>query len=73
MSIGFGNVGSLVTLIRTVSWSGGNEGRTRISSRQKEREENRAIKHRKPFKELAVKTTEARYRVEEFLFRYSVG
>lgn len=72
LSIGFGNAGSLVTLIRTVSWSGGDEGEVGISSRENGREENRAIKHRKPFKEFSVKTTKERYRVAEFLFCYSV-
>lgn len=37
MSIGFGNAGSLVTLIRTVSWSGGDEGEVRIRERTGER------------------------------------
>lgn len=36
MSIGFGNAGSLVTLIRTVSWSGGDEGE--VGKRERERE-----------------------------------
>lgn len=40
--------------------------------RENGREENRAIKHRKTFKEFSVKTTKERYRVVEFLFCYSV-